>query len=79
MKLSNNLLSLAQPQEWHTIVKPDRDGVSMLDGGGTYLLGPNDDFYDMGHNSVYHFEGKDYLFCHANDKNHRGRPKLVVK
>ncbi|MBN1925701.1 MAG: arabinan endo-1,5-alpha-L-arabinosidase [Prolixibacteraceae bacterium] len=57
----------------------DRDGVSMLEGGGTYIVGPNDDFYGMGHNSAYHFNGNDYFFCHAYDKNDRGRPKLVTK
>ncbi|MCF8359795.1 MAG: arabinan endo-1,5-alpha-L-arabinosidase [Prolixibacteraceae bacterium] len=139
VKLSSNMLSPAETQEWHTIAKRnrdknldetdpgngaveapfifkkgkyyylfvsfdlccrgsrstynvrvgrsekitgpyyDREGVSMLEGGGTYIVGPNETFYGMGHNSVYRFKGKDYFFCHAYDKNHKGRPILVVE
>ena len=51
----------------------------MLDGGGTLLVGPNENYYGMGHSSVYHFMGNDYFFCHAYDKNDKGRPKLISK
>ncbi|HPR33707.1 MAG TPA: arabinan endo-1,5-alpha-L-arabinosidase [Prolixibacteraceae bacterium] len=57
----------------------DQEGVSMLDGGGTLLVGPNENYYGMGHSSVYHFMGNDYFFCHAYDKNDKGRPKLISK
>ncbi len=56
----------------------DKDGVPMLKGGGTLFIEGNDDFYAIGHNSVYNFDGQYYMFSHGYDAHDRGKPKLLV-
>jgi arabinan endo-1,5-alpha-L-arabinosidase len=139
VKLSDNLKSIAQPEEWKTIAKRQRsfglededpgdaaleapfifkkggyyylflswdlccrgenstykvvvgrsesatgpfvdvDGKPLNQGGGTLLIEGNENWYGVGHNSVYTFDDKDYYFSHAYDANDNGAPKLVVK
>ena len=57
----------------------DQDGKLLNNGGGTLLIKGNKNWYGIGHNSVYTFDGKDYYFSHAYDANDRGIPKLIVK
>lgn len=57
----------------------DKEGLSMARAGGTLLLQGDKDWYGVGHNSVYNFEGKDYLVFHAYDASDRGRPKLRIE
>nr|WP_297785432.1 arabinan endo-1,5-alpha-L-arabinosidase [uncultured Allomuricauda sp.] len=57
----------------------DADGKALNQGGGTILIQGNENWYGVGHNSVYTFDGKDYYFSHAYDANDNGTPKLVVK
>ncbi|MCM4157299.1 arabinan endo-1,5-alpha-L-arabinosidase [Gramella sp. AN32] len=57
----------------------DKDGKSLNEGGGTLLLQGNKNWYGAGHNSVYNFDGKDYMFFHAYDANDKGAPKLGIK
>lgn len=138
VKLNNDLLSIAEPQEWRTIASRsrntnldeadpgngaieapfifkhddyyylfasfdlccrgprstynvrvgrsksvtgpyiDKDSVSMLDGGGTKIIGPDENYFGQGHNSVYTFDDKDVFICHGYDKNDRSRPKLII-
>ena len=129
VKMNLNLISIAQPQEWHTIaarkkenpaiegpfiIKKDRyyylfvsfdlccrgaqstyhvrvgrsesvkgpyvdkDGVPMTKGGGTLVIEGNEDFYAIGHNSVYNFDGEYYMFSHGYDAHDEGLPKLLV-
>lgn len=139
VKLSNDLLSIAHPEEWHTIASRERDilldetdpgnaaieapfifrkgefyylfvsfdlccrgeksnynvrvgrsksvigpyvdknGVDLIQGGGTLLLAGDEAFYGVGHNSVYTFNEKDYLFCHGYLKSEKGTPILITK
>ncbi len=139
VKLSNDLLSVATPQEWHTIASRERDssldetdpgnaaieapfifrkgdyyylfvsfdlccraensnynvrygrsksvigpyvdknGVDLMQGGGTLLLAGDEKFYGVGHNSVYTFKGNDYLLCHGYLKSEKGTPILITK
>ncbi|MGD2034429.1 MAG: arabinan endo-1,5-alpha-L-arabinosidase [Bacteroidales bacterium] len=138
VKLNEDLISIAQPQEWHTIAARmrdfnladtvagngaveapfifkkddyyylfvsfdlccrgaqstynvrvgrsesvtgpyvDKDGVPMTEGGGTLFIEGNDDYYAIGHNSVYLFDGEYYMFSHGYDVHDNGRPKLLV-
>ena len=56
----------------------DKQGVSLFDGGGTVFLEGNDNWYGLGHNSVYSFDQKDYMFFHAYDAHDKGKPKLKI-
>jgi len=139
VKLSGNLTSASQPQEWHTIASRERDplldetdpgngaieapfifkkekyyylfvsfdlccrgakstynlrvgrsekvtgpyldkeGKSLLFGGGTLIAQGDDDYYGKGHNSVYTFNNIDYLFMHAYSITEKGTPKLILE
>ena len=57
----------------------DADGKPLNQGGGTLLIEGNENWYGVGHNSVYTFDDKDYYFSHAYDANDNGSPKLVTK
>jgi arabinan endo-1,5-alpha-L-arabinosidase len=138
VKLNNDLVSIANPQEWYTIAKRsrdfktvddnggdaaieapfifkknnyyylfvsfdfcckgvnsnykimagrsekiqgpyiDKDGVRMDAGGGTLVLQGNSAWPGVGHNSVYTFDGKDYLVFHGYDAADNGKPKLKI-
>lgn len=56
----------------------DKDGIPMRQGGGTVLIGPDDEYYGQGHNAVYTFDEKDYFICHGYQKAENGRSKLVI-
>lgn len=57
----------------------DKEGRKLVDGGGSLVIEGNKNWYGVGHNSVFTFEGKDYTFMHGYDANDKGLPKLVVK
>lgn len=57
----------------------DKQGRDLARGGGTLLLEGDSDWYGLGHNSVYTFDGTDYIVFHAYDANDRGRPKLRIE
>lgn len=57
----------------------DKEGKEMEKGGGTYLYGPNNDFFGIGHNSVYEFDGQIYFLSHAYEKKSNGRAKLFLR
>jgi arabinan endo-1,5-alpha-L-arabinosidase len=135
VKLNPDLISIAQPQEWHAIAKrrntalsagssaieapfvfkkngyyylftswdlcckgkestykvvvgrsknvtgpyKDKEGNLLTDGGGTIVAKGNENYFGVGHNSAYTFDGKDYLFYHGYDAQQNGKPVLVVK
>ncbi|MBN1950832.1 MAG: arabinan endo-1,5-alpha-L-arabinosidase [Bacteroidales bacterium] len=56
----------------------DREGKDMFMGGGTLFLEGDKDYPGIGHNSVYTFDGTDYLLCHAYDAHDDGKPILLV-
>lgn len=57
----------------------DKEGRKLVDGGGSLVIEGNKNWYGVGHNSVFTFEGKDYTFMHGYDASDKGLPKLVVK
>ena len=56
----------------------DKEGVLMTKGGGTLFIKGNDEFYAIGHNSVYNFDGEYYMYSHGYDAHDKGKPKLLV-
>lgn len=57
----------------------DKEGKRMDRGGGTFLYGPNKDYFGVGHNSAYEFDGQWYFVSHAYEKVNDGRAKLFVR
>ncbi len=57
----------------------DKAGKYMVDGGGTLVLEGNRDWHGVGHNSVYNFDGTDYLVFHGYDAADEGKPKLRIE
>jgi arabinan endo-1,5-alpha-L-arabinosidase len=56
----------------------DRNNQDLAKGGGTLLLAGNKDFAGVGHNSVYTFDGKDYIVFHAYENADNGLQKLKI-
>lgn len=56
----------------------DREGRDMAHGGGTILIGPNDDYAGVGHCSVYKFGDRWIFAAHGYDRLKNGASKLVV-
>lgn len=56
----------------------DKAGKSLAEGGGTLLLAGNQNWAGAGHNSVYTFDGRDYLVFHAYETADRGLQKLKI-
>lgn len=56
----------------------DEEGQPMDQGGATVLVKGSDNWYGAGHNSIYTFKDKDYVFYHAYDASDNSKPKLQV-
>ena len=56
----------------------DKSGKDLARGGGTLLLSGDEDYYALGHNAAYTFDGKDYLVFHAYEVADKGRQKLKI-
>jgi arabinan endo-1,5-alpha-L-arabinosidase len=56
----------------------DKDGKSMLEGGGSLVLAGNEDWVALGHNAAYTFDGKDYLVFHAYETADNALQKLRI-
>ena len=56
----------------------DKDGVSLMDGGGTVVAKGNGHYAGVGHCAVVTFAGKDYMFMHGYDSEYEYRSKLLV-
>ena len=56
----------------------DKDGKNLAEGGGTLLLGGNKAWPGLGGNSVYTFDGKDYVVFHAYEAADNGLQKLKI-
>jgi arabinan endo-1,5-alpha-L-arabinosidase len=48
-------------------------------GGGDTLIGPNDEFFGVGHNSAYQFDGQWYFLSHAYEKARNGAAKIFLR
>ncbi|MBN1154445.1 arabinan endo-1,5-alpha-L-arabinosidase [candidate division KSB1 bacterium] len=57
----------------------DREGKSLLDGGGTLVLAGDERWPGVGHNSVLLEEGNDWLVYHAYDAENEGRSALIIR
>lgn len=57
----------------------DKEGKPMTSGGGTILLQGNENWFGVGHNSTYTFNGIDYIIFHGYDASDEGKPKLIIK
>ncbi|MCW3109772.1 MAG: arabinan endo,5-alpha-L-arabinosidase [Segetibacter sp.] len=58
----------------------DKAGKSMFMGGGSLVVeGDNKSWFGAGHNSVYTFDGKDYIVYHGYDAKDKGRSKLIIE
>lgn len=56
----------------------DRDGVEMLDGGGTQITFPTDRWRGPGHNAILQENGVDYIVYHAYDTENMDVPTLRI-
>jgi len=56
----------------------DRDGVAMMEDGGTQILFPTDRYRGPGHNSIFTEGEQDYIVYHAYDKVQGGTPTLRI-
>lgn len=57
----------------------DDQGVSLAEGGGRLLLAGDNRWHGVGHNSVYTFDGNDYLIFHGYDGDDNGVSKLRIE
>ena len=57
----------------------DRDGIPMLEGGGTMILEAYDHWRGPGHNAIYSENGVDWIVYHAYDATLGGIPKLRIE
>ncbi|MBC8083523.1 MAG: arabinan endo-1,5-alpha-L-arabinosidase [Hymenobacter sp.] len=57
----------------------DKAGTGLEQGGGTLVLAGDQNWYGVGHNSVYTFDSSDYLVFHAYDAADKGRSKLRIE
>lgn len=137
VKLDDDLVRLAEPQQWHTIAKRpseqsddasagtgaieapyifkkngyyylfvsfdkccqgmdstynvrvgrakhvtgpylDKQGRSLLEGGGSLVIEGNQDWVALGHNAAYTFNGQDYLVLHAYERADNALQKLRI-
>jgi len=76
--LESNYKVMAGRSEKITGPYLDRNGHPMTYGGGTPLLTGNKAWPGVGHNSVYNFDGQDYIIYHGYDASDHGRPKLLT-
>ncbi len=57
----------------------DRDGKPMETGGGTALVGPDNDYFGIGHSAAYIIDGKWIFISHAYDKARNGEARLFIR
>jgi arabinan endo-1,5-alpha-L-arabinosidase len=56
----------------------DRDGVDMLNDGGTQVTYPTERWRGPGHNAILHDNDADYIVYHAYDANNMGAETLRI-
>jgi arabinan endo-1,5-alpha-L-arabinosidase len=57
----------------------DKDGVDLVKGGGTLLLGTDGAFIGPGHAGVFEEDGKSWFSCHFYDGTQRGTSMLAIR
>ncbi|MFN3148803.1 arabinan endo-1,5-alpha-L-arabinosidase [Bremerella sp.] len=56
----------------------DRDDVQLTQGGGTLILGTQQEFIGPGHAGIVQRDGQSWLGCHVYDGTDRGKSKLAL-
>ncbi|MCA9913778.1 MAG: family 43 glycosylhydrolase, partial [Anaerolineae bacterium] len=56
----------------------DRDGVPMMEDGGTQITFSTDRYKGPGHNAIYTEDDQDYIVYHAYDASQGGVPTLRI-
>ena len=57
----------------------DQKGRPMEKGGGIRIYGPDEEYFGIGHCSVYDIDGQTNFISHAYEKAHEGRAKLFIR
>lgn len=57
----------------------DKTGRKLVLGGGSLLLEGDPNWYGVGHNAVYTFDGTDFLVYHGYDAADNGKSKLLIR
>lgn len=57
----------------------DRDGIPLMEGGGTQVTFPTNRFKGPGHNSIFREDEQDYIVYHAYDAFQGGTPLLRIE
>jgi arabinan endo-1,5-alpha-L-arabinosidase len=57
----------------------DKNGTLMTTGGGSLVLEGDKNWYGVGHNAVYNFDGHDYLIFHGYAAADKGKSKLRIE
>lgn len=57
----------------------DLSGVDMAKGGGTFLVGPDERYFGVGHCSAYELDGQWWFLCHAYDAQVNARAKIYLR
>lgn len=57
----------------------DKNGMDLLRGGGTPVLGSRGDFIGPGHPGIVNHAGQDWLSCHFYDGRQRGQSVLALR
>ena len=57
----------------------DKEGKRMDEGGGTFLFGPDEKYFGIGHNAAFEHDGQTYFISHAYEKESNGRAKLFIR
>ena len=57
----------------------DRDGVPMMEGGGTQITFPTKRYKGPGHNAIFSEDGQDYIVYHAYDAYQGGTSTLRIE
>ncbi len=57
----------------------DKKGKRMDKGGGTYLYGPNEEFFGVGHSAAFTYNGQPMFISHAYEKSAGSRARLFIR
>lgn len=56
----------------------DRDGVDLMEDGGTQITFPDEQYVGPGHNAIFREDDQDFIVYHAYDKARGGTPTLRI-
>lgn len=56
----------------------DKEGRALTKGGGSLVVNGDENYYGIGHNSVYQFDDEYIMYSHGYDTHDKGKPKLLI-